>query len=464
MPDGTKMASSPLRIIYKLRKMLKILTKNNLRILFISIVSFLFTCNCLFAKEDFKDVPVYKVGDKQKFWTWNLTVMPPEDSELQATCRGVGEYVYVFVSDEVWEVDVFERDIEKIIRTFDRSTPETSIDKDKGMYDVLTETFGIPPDVDNDRRIYFLISQLGEYRGHDFDGYFRFLDELEGKHSNKKEILYLDCEDPSDDYHLGIIAHEFQHLIHWKYDPRETKWVGESLSEVAMILCGYYTDQKHVIKYLNNTDSPLISGRHMVDYRACLLWGTYIYERLGVAFLGNLVQEKASGIKGFQNTLNSMHIEDNFLNIFGDWLVANYVSSNPVKERKFSYRSISLPTTPTIKHFFSLPVSETGTVSGYAVDYLKFIMARAQAKKLRIRFECECPDDFLIKVVKINNDDPSNPRVEDIKLGKPIETFDVSNVGMDCREIVLVVSVLKPAKKPVAYRFSASLIPDVEAN
>jgi hypothetical protein len=95
---------------------------------------------------------------------------------------------------------------------------------------------------------------------------------------------------------------------------------------------------------------------------------------------------------------------------------------------------------------------------------LKFSIARAKDKKLRIRFECECPDDFLIKVVKINNDDPSNPRVEDIKLGKPIETFDVSNVGMDCREIVLVVSVLKPAKKPVAYRFSASLIPDVEAN
>jgi len=387
--------------------------------------------------------------------------MPPEDNELQVTCRGVGENVYVFVSDDVWKVDVSQRDIEKIIRTFDRSTLGTSIDKGKGIYGILTETFGNPPDVDNDQRIYFLISQLGEYRGHDFDGYFRFLDEIDGKHSNHIEILSLDCEGPSDDYHLGVIAHEFQHLIHWQYDPKETKWVGESLSEIAMILCGYYTDQKHVIKYLNNTDSPLISKHHSADYGACLLWGTYIYERFGIEFLGNLVRENASGIKGFQNTLNSMHIEDNFSTVFGDWLVANYVSSHPVNDRKFSYRSISLPTTPAIKHFFSLPISATGTVSGYAVDYLKFSIERVKNKKLRILFECECPDDFLIKVVNINNDDRSNPRVEDIKLSKPIETFDVSNVGMDCREIVLIVSVLKSTKKPVAYSFSASLIVSV---
>ena len=443
--------------------MLKILTKNTLRVLFTSFACLLFTGNCLFAQDGFQDVPVYKVGSKKKFWTWNLNVMPPEDNELPATCRGVGEHVYVFVSDDVWQVDVFPQDIEKIICTFDHSTPEASIDKGKGVYEILTETFGKPPDVDNDRRMYFLISQLGEYHGHHFDGYFRFLDELEGKHSNKKEILYLDCEYPSDDYHLGIIAHEFQHLIHWRYDRNETKWLSESLSEVAMILCGYYTDKKHVIRYLNNPDGPLVSkGHHKVSYGACLLWGTYIYERLGIKFLGNLVREKENGIKGFNKVLSDMNMDEEFSTLFGDWLVANYVSSNPVKDRKFRYRSISLPTTPTIKHFFSLPTRGNGKVAGYAVNYLKFSIERAKNKKLRIRFESECPDDFLIKVIKLYNYDLSNPRVKDVILSKPIETFDVSNVGMDCREIVLVVSVLKQTKMPVAYSFSASLIPNIE--
>jgi immune inhibitor A len=438
------------------------LPKIKLLIFLTALARLLFLPSCLLAQDGLKDPAVYKAGDKKEFWTWNLNVMPPEDARLQTTCRGVGENVYVFVSDDVWQVNVFQKDIEKIMCAFDYSTPETSIDKDKGIYKILTETFGRPPDVDNDHRIYFLISQLGEYHGHHFDGYFRFLDELEGKHSNHTEILYLDCDDPSDDYHLGIIAHEFQHLIHWQYDRNEAKWLGESLSEIAMILCGYYTDQKHVIEYLNNTDSSLISKRHMVDYGACLLWGTYIYERLGIEFLGNLVREKEDGIKGFQKVLNNMNIEYDFSGIFGDWLVTNYVHENPVNDERFRYKSISLPVSPTIRHFFSLPVYETGEVNGYAVDYLKFSIERAKDKKLRISFESGCPDDFFIMIIRINNDDLSNPKVVDVVLNEPIEAFDVSDVGVNCREIVLVVSVLKETKEPIPYSFSASLIPRAE--
>ncbi len=66
--------------------------------------------------------------------------------------------------------------------------------------------------------------------------------------------------------------------------------------------------------------------------------------------------------------------------------------------------------------------------------------------------------NFLIKIIRIYSDDLSNPEVEDVVLNEPIETFDVSDVGVDCREIVLVVSVLKTTKEPIPYSFSASLI------
>lgn len=413
------------------------------------------------AQDRHEEAPVYKVGDKKEFWTWDLNVMPPEDIKLQATCRGIGKNTYIFVSDDVWMVDIFQNDIEKIICAFDRKTPDTSIDKNKGIYDILTDTFGQPPDVDNDHRVYFLISQLGEYRGHNFDGYFRFLDELEGKHSNKIEILYLDCENPSDDYHLGIIAHEFQHLIHWQYDRDEVGWIGESLSEVAMIMCGYYTDQNHIIRYLNNTDNPLISKHHMSNYGACLLWGTYIYERLGVKFLGNLVREQENGIRGFQKSLNDMNINDDFSMIFGEWLVTNYLQHITVNDNKFKYRSISLPATPTIKHFFSLPVQENGKVSGYAVDYLKFSIKRVKNRKLRIKFNSDHAEDFLIKAIKTYSNNPANPGIEDIILSKQNNIFDINEVGDECREIVLVVSVLKITEEPVPYSISVSLLPNM---
>jgi hypothetical protein len=431
-----------------------------LQILSTLCIYFLFFNSPLRAHDLHKETPAHKVGDKKEFWSWDLNVMPPGDIKLQTTCRGIGDNVYIFVSDDVWLVDVFQKDIEKIICTFDRMTPETSTDKDRGIYEILTETFGQPPDVDHDHRIYFLISQLGKYHSHNFDGYFRFLDELEGKHSNNVEILFLDCENPSDDYHIGIIAHEFQHLIHWQYDRDEVGWIGESLSEAAMILCGYYTDQNHIIGYLNNTDSPLISKHHMSNYGACLLWGTYIYERLGVKFLGNLVREKKNGIKGFQNVLNEMDIAHEFSMIFGDWLVANYLHQMPVTDERFKYKSISFPTTPTIKHYFSLPIHDTGQVSGYGVDYLKFTIKRVKNKKLRINFKSDHPEDFLIKVIKTYSENLSNPSVADVTLSKPTETFDVSGMGLDCREIVLVVSVLKITKEPVPYSFSVSLVPD----
>ena len=280
-------------------------------------ICFLLLDSPLFAQDRYEDTPAYKVGDAKEFWTWDLTVMPPRDTKLRATCRGIGENVYIFVTDDVWRVDVFQKDIEKILSTFDWRTPETSIDKGKGIYAILTETFGLPPDVDNDHRIYFLISQLGAYHGHNFDGYFRFFDEIKGKHSNNIEILYLDCENSSEDYGLGIIAHEFQHLIHWHYDRDEVGWVGESLSEVAMVLCGYDIEQNHIRKYLNNTDTPLISKSHISHYGACLLWGTYIYERLGKNFLGNLVKEQENGLKGFKKVLADMNINDDFSTIFG---------------------------------------------------------------------------------------------------------------------------------------------------
>ncbi len=160
--------------------MLTNLPKIKLQIFFTSFACLFFLSNCLFAEDELKDVSVYKVGDRKEFWTWNLKVMPPEDIKLQATCRGIGENVYIFVSDDVWDVNVFRQDIEKIMYAFDHSTPEASIDKDKGIYKILTETFGCPPDEDDDNRIYFLISQLGEYRGHHFDGYSVFLMSLRG--------------------------------------------------------------------------------------------------------------------------------------------------------------------------------------------------------------------------------------------------------------------------------------------
>ncbi|MFN3468012.1 MAG: hypothetical protein ACK4WF_09985, partial [Candidatus Brocadiales bacterium] len=233
------------------------------------------------ATSPMREVPAaYPVN--REFWTWYLQKMPPEDVRVKATCRGIGENVYVFVNDADWQRPVTQADVDRIIEVFDRSTPAHP---QKGIYQIATEV-GAPPDKDGDPKIYVLISELGEFRGHHFDGFFRYVDQTNEKGSNQLDMLYVDAHDPTSEYHLGVLAHEFQHLIHWRYDPEEEGWVNEALSEVCMIICGYYTDERHVETFLKHTDRALVTTVHgATSYGACLLWATYVYDRLGPEFL-----------------------------------------------------------------------------------------------------------------------------------------------------------------------------------
>lgn len=44
----------------------------------------------------------------------------------------------------------------------------------------------------------------------------------------------------------GTLAHEYQHLIHADYDPDETTWVNEGMSDLAEILTGYSDPSLHI--------------------------------------------------------------------------------------------------------------------------------------------------------------------------------------------------------------------------
>jgi hypothetical protein len=44
----------------------------------------------------------------------------------------------------------------------------------------------------------------------------------------------------------GVFAHEYQHLIHADYDPDETSWVNEGMSDLAMSLTGYVDPSAHI--------------------------------------------------------------------------------------------------------------------------------------------------------------------------------------------------------------------------
>ncbi len=57
------------------------------------------------------------------------------------------------------------------------------------------------------------------------------------------EMFYIQIDNVSvnDDFYNGVLAHEFQHMIHWYNDRNEDTWLNEGSSELASYLNGYDT-------------------------------------------------------------------------------------------------------------------------------------------------------------------------------------------------------------------------------
>ncbi|MFC1890640.1 MopE-related protein [Thermodesulfobacteriota bacterium] len=232
-----------------------------------------------------------EVGDTRIFWDWDLSAMPPGNRLVDATCRGIGDYAYIFVADDQWGGNVEETDIGLLLDAFENVTPIGSIDPDQGIYENDTDLFGDVPDaLDGDSKIYILLLDIPGYGGYEFDGYFNAFDQYPddftwgtyGEHSNEVEMLYVNSEirPVTADATLSVVAHELEHMIHWNYDTDESSWVDESMAEAAMTVNGYYTDQAWVADFMSNPNIQLTQSTY-VHYGACLLWGTYLYEQFG---------------------------------------------------------------------------------------------------------------------------------------------------------------------------------------
>jgi hypothetical protein len=263
----------------------------------------------------------YDVGDSNNFWVWDLSVMPPADTQIAATCRGVGDYGYVFVEDAAWNAtEMDQADVDAVLAAFENETPAGSYDSAKGIFEVETELFGMPTQVDGDPKVVLLYYNLQCFEGTCFDGFFRNEDLGSGPNSNETEMLHLNINDydPTSDYMLGIVAHEFNHMIHSPIDPNEPIWFSEAMAEAAMITCGYFTDTSWLTSFLHNSDVSFWGDEHSVHYGAALLIGTYLYETIGASELAGLIADPDNGVTAIEKVL----VGQDFAEFFAEMALA----------------------------------------------------------------------------------------------------------------------------------------------
>ncbi len=256
------------------------------------------------------------VGDRRDFW---LTALDDgAATKISATLRVVSDNAYWFSDDAV---TVNQAGLEEGARLFEQRVRPAVV---AAFGDIRS------PGIDGDPRLIVLHSKLDGAAG-----YFGAKDAYPAEvhsHSNKGEIIYIDAEflEPGSDFYMSVLAHEFQHAIHFNHDTGEDSWVNEGLSELATEVSGYEAASPDV--FLPRPDTqlnywPEESQRRIAHYGASALFFRYLVQRIGgTENLMSLMTQQLDGIAGVDAFLRERGLL--FEDVFADWVVANYLDAD----------------------------------------------------------------------------------------------------------------------------------------
>jgi len=215
-------------------------------------------------------------------------------------------------------------------------------------------------------------------------GYFSASTDL----MEDRNIIHIDIYDwvnrikPVRPLYEGVIAHEFEHLIHFDMDFGEFDWVDEGCADMAGFLCGYGHSiaTSHMAYYLrHHWWIPLTVWLGTLgDYGASYLFMLYLYEHYGGArIISAIVHEQANGIEGINNALKAAGYKKNFDAIFQDWTIANYLDDTTFAGGIYGYSTLNIPSTDTggrsieqqLQLYWGIPPYESYPVVGPEVFY-----------------------------------------------------------------------------------------------
>ncbi len=312
------------------------------------------------------------VNDLKDFYSLNSLAWPPRESDwtrVSAKLRAIGTHCYLYEDTSIPYpyLAISESEITRFKHSFDNE-----------IYPLITGTFGAEPNpgVDNDSRIYILFTH--NVNKQTAAGYFDSTNQLtQAKldssteynknssgykyYSNEKEIFYMAVPKNSfkgETYQtntLGVIAHEFQHMINWNQhssknpDILEESWLNEGLSQLAQDTAGYgyqYGTLSFVIEpFLRYPESYSLTKFQfgLGYYGNAYLFVRYLADR-GVNPM-NLVKSSKTGRANVEDEIKRIGLAASFDDFFEEFATALYLSNSGVTaDAKFNFKSINIRT------------------------------------------------------------------------------------------------------------------------
>jgi hypothetical protein len=302
--------------------------------------------------------PTFKVGDQRVLWVADQP--NKKNFTTTATVRYVTAHVYAWVQNSE-RID--DNALKKSVDIF-----ETKI------YVTDRQFFGSEwsPGIDNDVHVNIF---NGNVPG--VGGYYSSADEyaqIVNQYSNQGEWFYINTRDvrPGTSDYEGVLAHEFQHMIHWNNDKNEDTWVNEGLSELAMKLNGYSVGGSDSA-FIRDPDVQLNAWRDdpndaVPHYGGSFLFNAYFLERFGDKMMQELVRDKGHGLVGYDNVLQHNKTGLKFDDVFQDWVIAN-IMNDPSLDKLFGYKDLRTKAVSQ-STAASLPWKKTLDVHEFGAQYI----------------------------------------------------------------------------------------------
>ncbi len=306
------------------------------------------------------------VGTSKSFWASNVD--ENSNFQVQARLAFASPHVYFWVEEGV---DYDPDDLESLVQVFEERS-----------YPTNREFFGSEwtPGVDGDVHLYVLFARN---LGGGIAGYYSSNDEYAAivrQYSNAHEMFYMNADtvDLSDEFTDSVMAHEFQHMIHWYRDRNEQSWMNEGFSVLSEMLNGFDVGGADWA-YSVDPDIPLtywpspVESRH---YGQSFLFLAYFLDRFGEEATRTLVAETGNGLDSIDRVLNSLGASDPSSgksltadDVYADWSVTATLNDPSVDDGLYAYARV--PQAPTIElsdEFDTCPLEETRAVEQYGLD------------------------------------------------------------------------------------------------
>lgn len=371
--------------------------------------------------------------------------------QINATCQKVGTYCYIYIEQGQ---NISSTTINNIANEFDTK-----------IYSTNKSIFGDEPNIDADPRITILILDIKDnYPASYVAGYFDPKNQYPKNTystSNEREMFYMDCNPltPGSNEFYAILAHEFQHMIHFNMDVDEDTWLNEGCSMYSEVANNYGIPWGHINAFVDAPDTSLtIWNGALANYGASFLFIFYLYEKYGGnSTIKTLVGEKENGTRGVTKVLSVKGYSKNFSDVFTDWTIANYIDDTVSSSGIYGYNSIDLSCVFT--SYNSYPIASTSaTVNYWATDYFK--LTTPSAGTLKLSFNGNDDNTFKVKIVKsTSNFTIGTNTIEEITLNAVQDgTWYLFNFGSTYQSALMVVSSQsETGTNPPSYTYSAEL-------